>query len=283
MTSIAVVGMGYDGMLDKLVGPFYSDMRWYPEDDYYLRLTQAARGERLVHDVLSKLWVIYPANVHIALEEPFPLGMIAHSLRTGKSWDGSWIKQQCEVAGAFKGALGRHGYTNLYEINNSQWHATLRKDGVEFINTRGMPTKEKRIAQMANKFKVKTWGMQAFGLPDFPDLVKSKSGAKIPRPESGYGARPDRCSRMTSTTRQLVAPGWQTSLKLLGSQRSNSPQVCYTGRMNTPSAPIICACNCGCEPDGDWHFNEPRCVCVNIGCDCVTDEPGKSTKEVTHE
>ena len=189
MTSIAVVGMGYDGMLDKLVGPFYSDMRWYPEDDYYLRLTQAARGENLVHDVLSKLWVIDPANVHIALEEPFPLGMIAHSLRTGKSWDGSWIKQQCEVAGAFKGALGRHGYTNLYEINNSQWHATLRKDGVEFINTRGMPTKEKRIAQMANKFKVKTWGMQAFGLPDFPDLVKSKSGAKIPRPESGYGAK----------------------------------------------------------------------------------------------
>lgn len=170
--------MGYDAMGDKMVGPTWGEIRWLPDDDYFKRLADAARGHELILDVLKSLWVIDIDKVHIALEEPFPLGMIAKAIGGKKAWQGAYIKQQCEIAGAFKGALGRYGYKNLYEINNSQWKAVIRRDGHE-------------IGKMAEggKWDVKDWAIKAFGLPDLPDLVKSKSGAKVPRPESGYGAK----------------------------------------------------------------------------------------------
>ncbi|GAA2321444.1 hypothetical protein GCM10010149_88110 [Nonomuraea roseoviolacea subsp. roseoviolacea] len=34
-----------------------------------------------------------------------------------------------------------------------------------------------------------------------------------------------------------------------------------------------CACNCGCEPDGEWHFEGIGCSCVTLQCDCVIDTP----------
>lgn len=179
MTACSVVGTCYDAVLDKYVGPFYAEMRWMPEDEYLRRLGDAARGHELILDVLGKLNV--PINidrVYIAIEEPFPLGMIAKSVGGKKAWQGSYIKQQCEVAGAFKGSLIRYGYQALYEINNSQWKAVLRRDGAII-----------RKMDSGGKWDVKTWAVKAFGLPDLPDLVKSKSGAKIPRPESGYGAK----------------------------------------------------------------------------------------------
>jgi hypothetical protein len=182
MTSVAVVAIGYDAILDKIVGPKYADMRWMPEDDYFKRLGQAAKGYDLILDVLGGL-VIPTHRVYIAAEEPFFYGAV-------KRQQSGWLKQQAEVAGAFKGGLARYGYLNIYEINNSQWHAALRKDGVEFeIAPKGSPEIDKKLARERNKFLVKTWAIKAFGLPDLPDLVASKSGAKIPRPESGYGAK----------------------------------------------------------------------------------------------
>lgn len=181
MTACSAVGIAYDGMSDKIVGPFYSEIRWMPEDDYFKRLGQAAKGYELVFDVTRGAWVLDPAHIFIACEEPIFYGAVKANV-------GSFIKQQCEVAGSFKGSLVRYGFQNIYEINNSQWHATLRKDGVEFINPRGMTDSQKNAAKLENKFKVKTWAIQAFGLPELPDLVKSKSGAKVPRPETGYGA-----------------------------------------------------------------------------------------------
>lgn len=172
MSSIAVVGIGYDAKLDKIVGPFYADMRWTVED-YWTRLAQAARGETLIQEVVRKLWVLDPDKVQIAVEEPFPMGM----LRRAK-WEASYVKQQCEVAGAFKGGLVRAGYRNLWEINNAQWKATLRREGVTI-----------RKMDEGGKWDVKDWAVQAFGLPVLPDLVKGKSGGKIPRPESGFGAK----------------------------------------------------------------------------------------------
>lgn len=183
MTSIAVVGIGYDAVLDKHVGPAWAETRWMPEDDYFLRLGQAARAEKLALDVLNTLWVIKPERVWHAFEEPFHYGAVQRQI-------GSWVKQQAEVSGAVKGAIVRYGFKNLNEINNSQWHAALRKDGVEFDKVpRGIPQGQKDAIKLANKFKVKTWAMERLGLPDFPDLVASKSGAKIPRPESGFGAK----------------------------------------------------------------------------------------------
>jgi hypothetical protein len=41
MTACSVVGIGYDGTLDKMVGPGYAEVRWQPEDDYFKRLAEA--------------------------------------------------------------------------------------------------------------------------------------------------------------------------------------------------------------------------------------------------
>ena len=173
MTACSVVGMGYDAMLGKMVGPVYDEIRWYPEDDWFKRLAEAARGEKLLQSILGKLWVIDPSRVYIAAEEPWYFGAV-------KKGQSEWLKQQAEIAGAFKGALCRWGYDNIYEINNAQWKATLRKDGVDLPSNRKDPDM---------KWKVKRWAIQAFGLPELPDLVKSKSGMKVPRPEEGYGAK----------------------------------------------------------------------------------------------
>lgn len=183
LTAISVVGIGYDATLAKMVGPAYAEIRWTPEDDYFKRLGEAARGSGLVLDVLKDLWVIKPDNVYLAIEEPFHYGAVARQI-------GSWVKQQAEVSGAFKGSLVRHGFLNIYEINNSQWHKTLRDEGVQFaIIPRGTPESQRAKIKKANKFVVKDWAVMAFGLPELPDLVKSKSGAKIVRPESGFGAK----------------------------------------------------------------------------------------------
>ena len=39
------------------------------------------------------------------------------------------------------------------------------------------------------KWDVKDWAIGAYGLPDLPDLVSGKNGGKIPRPETGFGAK----------------------------------------------------------------------------------------------
>lgn len=45
--------------------------------------------------------------------------------------------------------------------------------------------------------------------------------------------------------------------------------------MTEPSAFPVCPCDCGCEPDGEWHFEGTGCSCVALGCDCVIDAPGQ--------
>jgi hypothetical protein len=182
MTAISAVTFAYDAITDKRKGPFFAEIRWSPEIDYFTRLRQALKVDRLVSELLAKTWVRSHDNVHVAIEEPWYFGAV----KTGQS---GWLKQQAEIAGVVKASLFNYGFVNITEINNSQWHATLRKDGVVFPSApRGSTAKEKAEAKLANKFAVKDWATLAFGLPSLPDLVASKSGAKIPRPESGPGS-----------------------------------------------------------------------------------------------
>jgi hypothetical protein len=181
VTAMSMVATGYDGVLDRLVTPSYGEIRWMPEVDWFDRLGQAARGHLLLLDVMARMPEVPLSRVYLACEEPFHYGAMQRQVA-------SFAKQQAELAGAFKGSLVRYGITNIWEINNSQWYAVLRRDGVEFESTRGLTGTAKKLAQLANKMRVKTWAMAAYGLPDLPDLVESKSGAKIPRPESGPGA-----------------------------------------------------------------------------------------------
>jgi hypothetical protein len=170
MSSIAVVGIGYDSKTDKIVGPSFSELRWFTDDEYFTRLGQAAKAYELILDVLKDLWVIEMERVILAIEEPWYYGAV-------KQQQSAWLKQQAEVAGAFKGGLVRYGFKYIYEINNSQWRKAVRDDGQEI-----------RKGQ-EGKWDVKTWAIKAFGLPEFPDLVKDRNGSKIPRPESGFGAK----------------------------------------------------------------------------------------------
>lgn len=172
MTSIAVTAVAFDAVLGKTTDVAWGEIRWLPDVDYFTRLGQAAKAHDLLLDVMSGIWVTHFDRVAIAVEEPFPLGMVARA-----QFKGSWIKQQCEIAGAAKGSLVRFGFPNIYEINNAQWKKALRDEGQAI---RAMPE---------GKWDVKDWAIQALGIPDLPDLVKSKSGAKVPRPESGFGAK----------------------------------------------------------------------------------------------
>lgn len=174
MSSIAAVALGYDATLDKMVGPAHKDMRWYTEDDYFKRLGQAAKGHDLILDVLKDIWVVDLARVVIVCEEPWFFGAV-------KRQQSAWLKQQAEVSGSFKGSLARYGFPLIYEINNQQWKKSLREEGVEFAPG------NKSDPDM--KWKVKRWAVETLGLPDLPDLVKDRNSSKIPRPESGYGAK----------------------------------------------------------------------------------------------
>lgn len=40
-----------------------------------------------------------------------------------------------------------------------------------------------------------------------------------------------------------------------------------------------CECDCGCERDGTWHFEGGiGCRCVNLGCVCARDSPGRGIR-----
>lgn len=171
MTAITIVAVGYDAILDKMIGPEWGETRFMPEDDYWYRLGMASRAHDLATNVLGKLWVPFD-QVHMAFEEPWFYGAV----KMGRS---DHLKQQAEVAGATKGSLVKYGFSirNMHEINNSQWRSMLKKEGVTI---RKGPE---------GKWDVKDWAIKAFGLPVLPDLVKSKEGGKIPRPESGFGAK----------------------------------------------------------------------------------------------
>lgn len=171
MSSVAFTAMGYDSVLGKMTKVVYKDVRWTTEqDDYLQRLADASRSHELVLDCLRELWVVEPENVYIAVEEPVPLGMIRRA-------DSGWVKQQCEISGAVLGSLYRYGFKNIWQINNAQWKAVLRAEGVTI---RKMPL---------GKWDIKDWAIAAYGLPDLPDLVRGKNGGKIPRPTSGFGAK----------------------------------------------------------------------------------------------
>lgn len=186
LTSIAAVAYGYDSTTDS-TNVTYGEIRWTPEVDYFKRLGEAAKTHELILDLLRRLWVVDPERVYVALEEPFPLGMLGNRNAT---FQAGFAKQQAEISGAVKGSLVRYGFPNLEEINNSSWHKALREDGAGFetIPRKALKSEKERL-KLANKFRVKEWAIGRYGLPDLPDLVASRSGAKITRPESGYGAK----------------------------------------------------------------------------------------------
>lgn len=163
MSALAGAAFGYDGALDKYRGPTIHTIRWNEGQHYFDKMRVMARGENLIMELIGSLGMFPKTDeIHIGVEEPFPLGMV----KRGQS---AWVKQQAQLHGAFLGALLRFGYVNVYEVNNQAWKTRLVEDGYP---------KELR----KDKWIVKKWAIEAYGLPDLPDLVNRKGG-KVPRPE----------------------------------------------------------------------------------------------------
>jgi hypothetical protein len=166
MSSIAIAAIGWDKTMRKMRGPSLHTVRWNHGEHYFERMEDASRARNLLDGAVSglKFYVADPSDIFIAVEEPWPLGIV-------KRAQSAWIKQQAQMSGSFIGGLLRDGYRNVYEVNNQAWHGIVREH-----------FKPDTIPQKEIKWKVKEWALEAFDVPELPDLIQSKHG-KIPRPE----------------------------------------------------------------------------------------------------
>lgn len=167
MSSIAGAAIGFDGTLGRLCGPVFCERRWQRNTDYFKRLDDAARAATFVHELVAKL-ILTPelTEIHIAVEEPVPLGMF-------KRGNSGWLKQQCQISGAFLGGLVRYGYPNIYEINNTTWKKPIAED------------MEVSLKHPNFKFLIEDWGRDVYpNVPEFPPLIDHHKLGKIPKPET---------------------------------------------------------------------------------------------------
>jgi hypothetical protein len=164
VSSLSGAAYMYDGLLDKLRGPTYVQVRWNQGEHYFERCLALAKGHEFVLDLIGQMKgaVADTDEVYIAVEEPWPFGVV-------KRAQSSWLKQQAQMQGVFIGSLLRWGYNNVFEINNQDWKNIVRED-------LGRSLKRGR-----EKWDVKEWAIQSWGAPDKPDLIQSKHGM-VPKP-----------------------------------------------------------------------------------------------------
>jgi hypothetical protein len=171
MNCISIAGIGYSRTLDKYSGPVFSNMRFTKETHYYDRLKFAVKSVDQMWDLCARLSLpsISQGSIWMAVEEPFPFGMVGRKSK----FQSAWIKQQTQMSGAFLAGMIRHGYTNVFEINNVQWRKVVADDlGITTHHTKW------------DKFKPKEWALENFkDVPDLPDLIAHSKRGLIPRPD----------------------------------------------------------------------------------------------------
>jgi hypothetical protein len=135
-------------------------------------LKSAVYSPERIWDLCAQLKIstIELDRIFIAVEEPFPMGMIGS--RSGK-FQSAWIKQQTQIQGAFMAGMIRQGYVNVFEINNSSWRKVIADE-------MGITTHHSKWT----KWRPKEWGLENFNnVPDLPDLIHHNKLGLIPRPE----------------------------------------------------------------------------------------------------
>jgi hypothetical protein len=193
MSSIAAAAIGYDVTLNRLVGPEFLWLRWQKEDEYLDRLMEACRAEELIHALQNQLGLLINNDeIYIAQEEPVPMGLFSKGVS-------AFLKQQCEVSGAFLGGLMRYGYRNIFQINSTQWRQMVAQNlGITIHHSKW---KSPELCEQFNckpkdsgKFRSKQWALglnhgligwqfpYTNEIPDWPDIIEAKHG-KVPRPE----------------------------------------------------------------------------------------------------
>ena len=189
LSSIAGAAIAYDAVLDKYKGPVFKILRWSKEDEYFLKLHQAAKSHEIVLDLQAQMNVSMGSDeIFIAQEEPWPLGMAM-----GKA--SGALKQQAEVSGAFLGGLVRYGFQNIVQMNTTRWRMMIAEH-LE-ITIHHTKWRDPELALKYNcrpdnsgKFRAKQWALSVWDnvafpneIPDLPDIIENKKLGKIPRPE----------------------------------------------------------------------------------------------------
>lgn len=171
MQSISIAGVGYSRTLDKFSGPCFSSQRFPKDTHYFDRLKAAVKSVDRLWDLCAELKLpsMELDRIFIAVEEPFPLGMLGNK---GGKFQSGFLKQQSQMTGAFIAGLIRHGHVNVFEINNVSWRKVVADD-------LGITTHYSKW----DKFKPKEWALENFNVPELPDLISHNKLGLIPRPD----------------------------------------------------------------------------------------------------
>lgn len=165
LTSMSGAMMMYDGLLDRMRGPSVHAVRWERDVDFFSRMDQAARSANFILDLMSGIGgvIAHPDQMFIGVEEPWPAGIV-------KRAESGWLRQQAQIQGAFISGLVRFGYRNVYEVNAQSWRALVAHE-------LGM-----KVNREFDKWTVKEWAIDAYSLPDLPDLIDNRKRGLIPKP-----------------------------------------------------------------------------------------------------
>jgi hypothetical protein len=200
MNSIAGAAVAWNSTLREWKGPEFIVVRWDKDDHYFDRISEANQVRDLMWELQAQLKVSPELeNNFIAQEEPWPMGLVG---RVSKQMSQT-LKQQAEISGAFLAGLVKHGFQNVFQINNVQWRQIVAKDlGITIHHTKWNPKDAALAAEFQcrpdkiGKFRAKQWALGQMGnphmwdeggtfpneIPEWPDLIERKSGL-IPRPE----------------------------------------------------------------------------------------------------
>lgn len=186
-SSIALAAYNYDTTLQRIYGPGFHIHRWTPEDHYFDRLRDCAKGFKFLNHVLNEVKFFgSDVDVWVAVEEPWAFGQVGR-------FQSSALKQQAEVSGAFLGGLLRNDIRNLFQIQANSWRKLVADDlGITIHHTKW---KDPKLCEIYNclpkdsgKFRAKQWALEkkfvgSSEIPDWPDIIESGKHGKIPRPK----------------------------------------------------------------------------------------------------
>jgi hypothetical protein len=191
MSSIAMAGLSLDTILNEIRGPEFVIRRWESGTHYFDRITDCAHPENYIWNLLSDLKCgnVELENFHIAVEEPWPLGIVGRA-------QSSYLKQQAEISGALLAGLLRYGYKNIFQIPANYWRKLVADElGITMHHSKwkaqdlGWATPDPcgffncKPGDLG-KFRAKQWALGTYGreVPDWPEIIESSKG-KIPRPD----------------------------------------------------------------------------------------------------
>jgi hypothetical protein len=192
MSSIALAGIAFDATLKKRVGPGFHIWRWDQGTHYFDRITDCVHCENFIWDVYAelKLGNVNSENVYIAVEEPWPFGIV------GKAQSG-YLKQQAEISGAFLAGLLKYGFRNIFQISANSWrkivadglgistHHTRWKDQQQGWNVEDPCGFFNCKPDDLGKFRAKAWALSIYDgvIPDWPEIIEATGKGKVPRPK----------------------------------------------------------------------------------------------------